>query len=89
MHCPNCERLEARFHEEQDRAQRALVELTEARQKLADRIVIERAKGLLMEQNQISEDRAYKLIRSAAMNHSRRLADVARDIVAAQGGQPQ
>lgn len=58
-------------------------ELQRARDELADRKMIERAKGILMKQKSIEEAEAYRLMRSAAMNGKMKLADVARSIVTA------
>jgi len=58
-------------------------ELERARQELEDRKVIERAKGILMRDGSLSEDAAYALLRKAAMNENRRLADVAQSVVTA------
>jgi response regulator NasT len=58
-------------------------ELDRARQELEDRKVIERAKGILMRERGLSEDAAYALLRKAAMNDNRRLADVAQSVVTA------
>ena len=58
-------------------------ELAEARSELADRKVIERAKGILMKQKSIDEAEAYRLMRSAAMNGKMKLVDVARSVVTA------
>jgi response regulator NasT len=58
-------------------------ELDRARQELEDRKVIERAKGILMRDRSLSEDAAYALLRKAAMNENRRLADVAQSVVTA------
>jgi hypothetical protein len=58
-------------------------ELDTVRASLNERKVIERAKGLLMAARQLSEDAAYKLLREAAMNQSRRLVDVAERIIEA------
>lgn len=57
-------------------------ELISARTALADRKIIERAKGFLMEKQRISENQAYKILRSIAMQRNQRLAEVARNIVA-------
>jgi response regulator NasT len=54
-----------------------------ARQELEDRKVIERAKGILMKERGITEDAAYGLLRTAAMNENRRLAEVAQSVVTA------
>lgn len=59
-------------------------ELQEARDELADRKVIDRAKGILMQMRQIDEASAYKLLRQTAMNENRRIADVARSLITAR-----
>ncbi|MDG4813123.1 ANTAR domain-containing protein [Hydrogenovibrio sp. 3SP14C1] len=63
----------ARFSE-----QRALKkELSQLKDKLANRAIIEKAKGLLMQSRGISEDEAYHEIRRHAMNQGKRLSEVA------------
>lgn len=56
-------------------------ELSEARGELADRKLIERAKGILMNLKGLSEDEAYRQLRRKAMNEKRKIADIARAIV--------
>ncbi|MBU2569516.1 MAG: nitrate- and nitrite sensing domain-containing protein [Gammaproteobacteria bacterium] len=56
-------------------------ELSIVRKALAERKTIERAKGLLMARLNLSEEVAYKKLRSAAMEQNRRLADVAETIL--------
>jgi two-component system, response regulator / RNA-binding antiterminator len=56
-------------------------ELERANQQLEERKLIERAKGILMKEREISESDAYALLRSAAMNENRRIADVARSVI--------
>jgi two-component system, response regulator / RNA-binding antiterminator len=58
-------------------------ELSEARSELADRKVIERAKGILMRAKGLTEDEAYRQLRRKAMNEKRKLADIAQSIVTA------
>lgn len=58
-------------------------ELTEARSELADRKVIERAKGILMRAKGLTEDEAYRQLRRKAMNEGRKIADIAGSIVTA------
>jgi response regulator NasT len=58
-------------------------ELDRAKLELEDRKVIERAKGILMRERGLSEDAAYGLLRKAAMNENRRLAEVAQSVVTA------
>ena len=67
----------ARF--EQEQALRD--ELREAQSKLAERKVIERAKGFLMEQKNISEEEAYRLLRKLAMDRNAKLLDVAQQVI--------
>jgi response regulator NasT len=67
----------ARFKREQV----LLDELSETRQKLLERKVIERAKGLLMRRGDLSEEQAYARLRAMAMNKNLKLADVAQRIV--------
>ncbi|RIY00040.1 ANTAR domain-containing protein [Aureimonas flava] len=58
-------------------------ELQEARSELADRKVVERAKGLLMRMRGLSEEEAYRLMRQTAMNEKKKLVDIARSLVTA------
>jgi response regulator NasT len=67
----------ARFRRER----KLLDELSDTRQKLAERKVIERAKGLLMERYKLSEDQAYQKLRSMAMNKKLKLAEIAQRIL--------
>lgn len=60
-------------------------ELSETRRALEERKVIERAKGLLMKARGIDEDEAYAILRRAAMDQGRRVADVAEALVTAAG----
>lgn len=65
-----------------DRLQR---ELKAARDELASRKIIDRAKGILMQSRQISEEEAYALLRQTAMNEKRKLAEIAQSLVTAAG----
>lgn len=56
-------------------------ELEDARNRLADRKVIEKAKGLLMQRKNIGEDEAYRALRKMAMDRNQRLAEVARNVI--------
>lgn len=63
---------------------RALVEeLDAARTRLAERPAIERAKGLLMRRRGLSEEEAYRQLRTLAMQRQQRLAQVAEQVLAA------
>ena len=58
-------------------------ELDQARSALAERKIIDRAKGYLMRQRGMSEDEAYALLRKTAMRESRKIADIAQSVVTA------
>ena len=64
----------ARFQHEQALRQ----ELASARSELQERKVIDRAKGLLMQRQGLSEQAAYDKLRKTAMDKGLRLADVAQ-----------
>ena len=57
-------------------------ELLHAKVSLAERKVVEKAKGLLMRRRGMSEDEAYKALRKMAMDGNKRLAEVAENILA-------
>ena len=58
-------------------------ELERARTALEERKVIDRAKGILMKARNLSEDAAYVLLRKAAMNENKKIAEVAQSVVTA------
>ncbi|MBA3594001.1 MAG: ANTAR domain-containing protein [Polaromonas sp.] len=64
----------ARFEHEQGLRQ----ELADARTELQDRKVIDRAKGLLMQRQNLNEQAAYERLRKAAMDKGLRLGEVAQ-----------
>ncbi len=67
----------ARFKHEQA----LLAELDNARGELQDRKLIDRAKGLLMQRQGLSEQEAYVRLRKAAMNKGVKLADIAQQML--------
>jgi len=67
----------ARFKQHQKIQQ----ELYELKTTLADRKIIDRAKGLVMQQRQCTENEAYKLLRTAAMKQNLRLSVLAQNII--------
>jgi response regulator NasT len=67
----------ARF--EQDRALRD--ELKSVQDRLAERKLVERAKGILMKQKGVDEDEAFRLMRKLAMDRNRKLLDIAQQII--------
>lgn len=50
-----------------------------------DRKVIDRAKGMLMEQKSLTEEQAYSLIKKASMNMRKPMANVAEAIILTGG----
>ncbi|MEL7027340.1 MAG: ANTAR domain-containing protein, partial [Pseudomonadota bacterium] len=65
--------------------QRMRTELAETKRALEERKVIDRAKGLVMKARGVDEDEAYALLRKAAMDQGKRLAEVAEALVASAG----
>ena len=60
-------------------------ELQETRMKLAERKLVERAKGLLMERHDCTEEEAYRKLRRLAMNKNLKLSEVAQRIIDVAG----
>lgn len=58
-------------------------ELQEARDALAERKIIERAKRILMDKRRLTEPEAHAMLRKHAMNTNKRMVDVAEAIVTA------
>ena len=56
-------------------------ELRSTQNKLAERKVVEKAKGLVMQQRGLSEDQAYSALRKMAMDQNLTLAEVARRVI--------
>lgn len=67
----------ARFQEMQS----LRTQLADAHQKLTDRKLVERAKGLLMKSRSLDEDAAYAALRRMAMDRNLKLAEVAQKLV--------
>ena len=62
---------------------RLSAELETTKAALAERKVIDRAKGILMKMKGIDEEEAYKILRRTAMNQNRTIGDIARSVVTA------
>jgi len=58
-------------------------ELDAARTELQGRKVIDKAKGILMKSRGMSEDDAYALLRSTAMNQNRKIVEIAQALITA------
>lgn len=56
-------------------------ELERTQNSLQERKIIERAKGLLMQQRGCSEEEAYASLRKLAMQRNKRLADIASSVI--------
>ena len=67
----------ARFEE----MQHLRTQLAEANQKLSERKLIERAKGLLMKSRGLDEEAAFAALRKAAMDRKLKLSEIAQRIV--------
>ena len=67
----------ARFEHEQE----LRTNLQHAQTQLQDRKVIDRAKGILMQRQALTEDEAYKKMRKTAMDKGLKLRDVAQRIL--------
>jgi response regulator NasT len=58
-------------------------ELLETRGKLAERRLIERAKGIIMKQQGLTEDAAFQAMRQLAMRKNKKLAEIAESVISA------
>lgn len=58
-------------------------ELGEAKLKLAERKILEKAKGLLMKEHGFDEDHAYAMLRSMAMRQNKRIVVLAKEVIEA------
>ncbi|HMA09282.1 MAG TPA: ANTAR domain-containing protein [Ramlibacter sp.] len=67
----------ARFQHEQELRR----ELADARSELQDRKVIDRAKGLLMQRQDLTEPQAYEKLRKTAMDRGLKLGEVAQRLL--------
>ncbi|MEQ3710835.1 MAG: ANTAR domain-containing protein [Tateyamaria sp.] len=59
------------------------LELEAAKQALADRKTVDRAKGMIMRARGIGEEEAYALLRKTAMSQNRKVIDVAQALLTA------
>ena len=56
-------------------------ELQKTRSSLEERKLVDKAKGVLMKHRGISEDEAYRELRTLAMNRNKKIADIAKDVL--------
>ena len=69
----------ARFEQQQQLKD----ELKQTKNALQERKSVERAKGIIMKTKCLSEDQAYNAIRKLAMNHNKRIGEIAEQIISA------
>jgi len=60
-------------------------ELMKTRETLAERKLIDRAKGILMKQRNMDESMAYKTLRTLAMNQNKKIGFVAKEVIDVAG----
>ncbi|MEO8297956.1 MAG: type IV pili methyl-accepting chemotaxis transducer N-terminal domain-containing protein [Burkholderiales bacterium] len=65
------------------RERKLRADLEELSQRLEERKLVDRAKGILMTARQVSEDEAFRLLRSASMQAKRRIGQVSQQVIAA------
>jgi len=76
---PVLEAAIARFHS----IARLRAELDATKAALAERKILDRAKGILMKAKGLSEEEAYGALRRAAMDQNRKISEIAQSIVTA------
>lgn len=69
----------ARFQEHQKLKE----ELEDYKTRLSDRKDVDKAKGILMQHRQLSEEEAYQLLRKMAMDRNMKIGEAARNFIAA------
>ena len=62
---------------------RLQAELDHAKGVLEERKVIDRAKGVLMQTKKLSEEKAYALLRTTAMNENKKIVEIAQSVLTA------
>jgi AmiR/NasT family two-component response regulator len=68
-------------HAAQRREQRWMKQVAHIEKRLADRITVERAKGILVQRLKISEDEAYKRLRVLSRRQRRPIRDIAQSLL--------
>src|SRR5712691_631364 len=64
-----------------DEYQRLREELADANQRLEERKLVERAKGILMKARSMDEDEAFQTLRRMAMDRGKRLGEIAQQLI--------
>ena len=68
---------QARFRHNQDLRN----ELTDVQHRFGERKLVDRAKGILMRVRNVSEDEAYRILRTAAMQAKQRIGQIAQQVI--------
>ena len=79
---PGDKHAEEKFKELGEAYEALRKELASTRAKLNERKLIEKAKGIVMQQRNVTEDQAYVALRKMAMDQNLALAEVARRVIA-------
>lgn len=66
-----------------NKCQSLMDKLSKTEQKLDERKDIDRAKGIIMRNKSVTEDEAYKMLRSLAMTNNKRIGELAKNIISA------
>ncbi len=67
------------------RYQKVADDLSRAESQLQERVIIQKAKAILIQSQRIAEPLAHKWLRQNAMNSGKRMVEIAQDVIAAEG----
>jgi response regulator NasT len=67
------------------RYQKVADDLSRAESQLQERVIIQKAKSILIQSQRIAEPQAHKWLRQNAMNSGKRMVEIAQDVIAAEG----
>jgi len=67
------------------RYQKVADDLSRAESQLQERVIIQKAKAILIQSRRIAEPQAHKWLRQNAMNSGKRMVEIAQDVIAAEG----
>jgi response regulator NasT len=67
------------------RYQKVADDLSRAESQLQERVIIQKAKSILIQSRRIAEPQAHKWLRQNAMNSGKRMVEIAQEVIAAEG----
>ncbi len=67
------------------RYQKVADDLSRAESQLQERVIIQKAKAILIQSQRIAEPQAHKWLRQNAMNSGKRMVEIAQDVIATEG----